>query len=179
MQPTMCSRCGKNVAVIYITKLENGASKNEGLCLKCAKDLGIKPIDDMMKRMGISDEDLETLTTEMMSAFGGAEGLEGLMNQSKEDTDGEEDDGRTATFPFLNQLFGNNGGPNAAPQQPAGETPPNRSEKGKHQKRKFLDSYCISRWYADGCKRTDLQLPLLGRRNLHAVRYDKGILRKG
>ena len=148
MQPTMCSRCGKNVAVIYITKLENGASKNEGLCLKCAKDLGIKPIDDMMKRMGISDEDLEALTTEMMSAFGGAEALDGLMNQAKEEGDEEDDDGRTATFPFLNQLFGNNGGPNAAPQQPAGDTPPNRNEKsaqgGKHQKRKFLDNYCIS-----------------------------------
>ena len=58
MQPTMCSRCGKNVAVIFITKLENGTSKNEGLCLKCAKDMGIKPLDDMMKKMGISDEDL-------------------------------------------------------------------------------------------------------------------------
>lgn len=105
MQPTMCSRCGKNVAVIFITKLEGGTSKNEGLCLKCARELGIKPIDDIIKRMGISDEDLENLTSEMMSAFGGAEGMEGLMNQPKEEGD-EEDDGRTATFPFLNQLFG-------------------------------------------------------------------------
>ena len=53
MQPTLCSRCGKNVAVIFITKLEGGTTKNEGLCLKCAKELGIKPIDDMMKKMGI------------------------------------------------------------------------------------------------------------------------------
>ena len=116
MQPTMCSRCGKNVAVIFITKLENGTSRNEGLCLKCAKELGIKPIDDMMKKMGITDEDLDNLTNEMMSAFGGAEGLEGLMNQPKNDDD-EEDDGRTATFPFLNQLFG--GGNAPAPQQPS------------------------------------------------------------
>ena len=105
MQPTMCSRCGKNVAVIFITKMENGTTKNEGLCLKCAREMGIKPIDDMMKKMGINDEDLDNLTTEMMSAFGGAEGLEGLMNQPQGE-DGEEDDGRTATFPFLNQLFG-------------------------------------------------------------------------
>ena len=116
MQPTMCSRCGKNVAVIFITKLEGGTSKNEGLCLKCARELGIKPIDDIIKRMGISDEDLENLTSEMMSAFGGAEGMEGLMNQPKEEGD-EEDDGRTATFPFLNQLFG--GGATPAPQQPS------------------------------------------------------------
>jgi len=146
MQPTMCSRCGKNVAVIFITKLENGTSKNEGLCLKCAKDMGIKPLDDMMKKMGISDEDLDTLTNEMMSAFGGAEGLEGLMNPPKNE-DGDEDDGRTATFPFLNQLFGNGGGmPPANPAGGEGGTPP-RSDKPngqKNSKRKFLDSYCIS-----------------------------------
>ena len=145
MQPTMCSRCGKNVAVIFITKLEGGASKNEGLCLKCAREMGIKPIDDMMKKMGISDEDLDTLTSEMMSAFGGAEGMDGMLSPTK-DEDDEEDDGRTATFPFLNQLFG---GGSSSPEKPAsgeGAAPPPRSEKGqaKPAKRKFLDSYCIS-----------------------------------
>ena len=146
MQPTMCSRCGKNVAVIFITKLEGGTSKNEGLCLKCAREMGIKPIDDMMKKMGISDEDLDNLTTEMMSAFGGAEGMEGMMSPAK-DEDDDEDDGRTATFPFLNQLFG---GGSSSPEKPSsgeGPTPPPaRSEKGqaKPTKRKFLDSYCIS-----------------------------------
>jgi len=141
----MCSRCGKNVAVIYITKLENGVTKNEGLCFKCAKELGIKPIDDMMKKMGISDEDLEKLTSEMMSAFGGAEGLEGLMAQPKGDEDSDEDeDGRTATFPFLNQLFGGSATP--APNPAEGPTPPPRTDKSapKQPKRKFLDSYCIS-----------------------------------
>ena len=144
MQPTLCSRCGKNVAVIFITKLEGGTSKNEGLCLKCARELGIKPIDDMMKKMGITDEDLDNLTNEMMSAFGGAEGMEGLMNQPKEG-DSDEDDGRTATFPFLNQLFG--GGNTPAPQQPAPDGSAPRTDKvpgPKQNKRKFLDSYCIS-----------------------------------
>ncbi len=143
MQPTMCSRCGKNVAVIFITKLEGGTSKNEGLCLKCAREMGIKPIDDMMKKMGISDEDLDNLTTEMMSAFGGAEGMEGMMSPTK-DEDDEEDDGRTATFPFLNQLFGGSSSP--ASGEGSTTPPPSRSEKGqsKPTKRKFLDSYCIS-----------------------------------
>ena len=143
MQPTMCSRCGKNVAVIFITKLENGTTKNEGLCLKCARELGIKPIDDMMKKMGISDEDLDNLTSEMMSAFGGAEGMESLMNQPKSE-DGEEDDGRTATFPFLNQLFG--GTPAQQPAPGDGTQPPRPDKAGapKQPKRKFLDSYCIS-----------------------------------
>ena len=146
MQPTMCSRCGKNVAVIFITKIEGGTSKNEGLCLKCAREMGIKPIDDMMKKMGISDEDLDNLTSEMMSAFGGAEGMEGMMSPAKDDDD-EEDDGRTATFPFLNQLFG---GGSSSPEKPgSGESsapPPSRGEKSgaKPAKRKFLDSYCIS-----------------------------------
>ena len=147
MQPTMCSRCHKNVAVIFITKLEGGETKNEGLCLKCARELGIKPIDDMMKKMGISDEDLDNLTNEMMSAFGGAEGMEGLMAQPNQE-EGDEDDGRTATFPVLNQLFGGNGGQNGQPN-PGGD--PNRGDKtaqnGKGErpaKRKFLENYCIS-----------------------------------
>ncbi len=144
MQPTICSRCQKHVAVVFITKIENGAAKNEGLCLKCAKDLGIKPIDEMMQKMGITDEDLEGLTAEMMSAFGGAEGQEGLLPQN----DSDEDDGRTTTFPFLNQLFGNGGMP-AAPHEPSQDNAqrPPRSTEGKNQKnskRKFLENYCIN-----------------------------------
>ena len=144
MQPTMCSRCHKHVAVVFITKLEGGQSKNEGLCLKCAKELGIKPIDDMIQKMGITDEDLENLTSEMMSAFGGAEGMEGLMPQDRED--GDEDDGRTATFPFLNQLFGAAAGGDAAPKKDAAPRPDKNGGKGQERpvKRKFLENYCIS-----------------------------------
>ena len=144
MQPTLCSRCKKNVAVIFITKLEGGQTKNEGLCLKCARELGIKPIDDMMKKMGISDEELDNLTNEMMSAFGGAEGMEGLMPQPDGDGDGE-DDGRTATFPFLNQLFGGNGNAPAAGEQPPRSEKSAPNPKGERPpKRKFLENYCIS-----------------------------------
>ena len=144
MQPTMCSRCHKHVAVVFITKLEGGQSKNEGLCLKCAKELGIKPIDDMIQKMGITDEDLENLTSEMMSAFGGAEGMEGLMPQDRED--GDEDDGRTATFPFLNQLFGAAAGGDAEPKKDATPRPDKNGGKGQERpvKRKFLENYCIS-----------------------------------
>ena len=146
MQPTLCSRCHKNVAVIFISKLEGGETKNEGLCLKCARELGIKPIDDMMKKMGISDEDLDNLTNEMMSAFGGAEGMEGLLAQPDGGGD-EQDDGRTATFPFLSQLFG--GGPAAGGSGPSGEPPKGEKSaangKGERPpKRKFLENYCIS-----------------------------------
>ena len=134
MQPTMCSRCGKNVAVVFITKIENGQTKNEGLCLKCARELHIKPVDDVIEKMGISDEDLESISGDMLSALSGAEEL--LPTDGDE---GEDDDGKTATFPFLNRLFG---GPKADGNQ--GSAPKNESKDaprpGKH---KFLDNYCI------------------------------------
>ena len=141
MQPTLCSRCHKNVAVIFISKLEGGETKNEGLCLKCARELGIKPIDDMMKKMGISDDDLDNLTNEMMSAFGGAEEMEGLMAQP-DGGDDEQDDGRTATFPFLSQLFGGGSGPSGEP--PKGEKNAANGKGERPPKRKFLENYCIS-----------------------------------
>ena len=146
MQPTLCSRCHKNVAVIFIQKMEGGTTKSEGLCLKCAKEMGIKPVEDMMQKMGISDEDLEGLTNEMMSAFGGAEGMEGLMSAEEADED-EEDEGKTATFPFLNKLFGSAQSPQAQP--PEREQPRaargDKDKKGEKQpKRKFLENYCIS-----------------------------------
>jgi len=147
MQPQLCSRCGKNVAVVFITKIENGQTKNEGLCLKCARDLHIGPVDDVISKMGISDEDLENLSGEMMSAFNG---VEGLLPNGDEDSEDDEN-GKTATFPFLNRLFG---GPNAAenPAAPSNneksssshkdEKKENGREKGK-PKFKFLDGYCI------------------------------------
>ena len=144
MQPTLCSRCKKNVAVVFISRLnEKNEQVNEGLCLKCAAQLGLPQVDEMMKRMGITPEDLDNISNEMMQAFGGAEEL-------PETDDGDEDDeesGKTATFPFLNRLFGNNGNPPAQPQQPSGEgsaAPNNGGGRKTEKKRKFLDNYCIN-----------------------------------
>ena len=81
MQPTLCSRCKKNVAVVFISRLnEKNEQVNEGLCLKCAAQLGLPQVDEMMKRMGITPEDLDNISNEMMGAFGGAENLEGLSD---------------------------------------------------------------------------------------------------
>ena len=142
MQPTLCSRCKKNVAVVFISKLEGAKTINEGLCLKCAKELGLPQVDDMMKRMGISDEDLETLNSEMMQAFGGAEEL-GDVAQANEDGDEDEESGKTATFPFLNRLFGGSNPPAEKSDAPSGreEAPKGRKADKKH---KYLDSYCIN-----------------------------------
>ena len=143
MQPTMCSRCGKNVAIVFITKIENGQTKNEGLCLKCARELHIKPVDDVINKMGISDEDLDSITGDMMNALSG---VEDMMDVDNDGSDDSEDDGKTATFPFLNRLFG---GPPTPPAQGDGAQNNDRQPRQdgdkapKQPKRKFLDNYCI------------------------------------
>ena len=139
MQPQLCSRCKKNVAVVFLTRMENGKSINEGLCLGCAKKLGLPQVDEVMRRMGITDEDLDAISNEMLGAFGGAENLENI-----EDDDLNEEEGKTATFPFLNRLFG--GAQQNAPQEGEGEGQqrPSRAEKKPDKKHKFLDSYCIN-----------------------------------
>lgn len=114
MQPQLCSRCKKNIAVVFITRQENGQNVNEGLCLKCAKNLGLPQVDEMMRRMGITDEDLDNISNEMMGAFGGAENLEGLTDADDPDADNEDEDGKTATFPFLSRFFGGNPAANDA-----------------------------------------------------------------
>ena len=143
MQPQLCSRCKKNVAVVFITRMENGKNINEGLCLKCAKNLGLPQVNEMMQRMGITDEDLDNISNEMMSAFGGAENLEGIDAPDGDD----EEDGKTATFPFLGRLFGGQNGDAPAPADGAADGP-GRAERGKKNdkaaKHKFLDSYCIN-----------------------------------
>ena len=141
MQPTLCSKCKKNVAVVFISRMnEKNEMVNEGLCLQCAAKLGLPQVEDMMKRMGITPEDLESLSTEMMQAFGGAEEMNDLPEGGEED---DEESGKTATFPFLNRLFGNNNQPAPQSQQPAdsGQQPAGRKTE---KKRKFLDNYCIN-----------------------------------
>ena len=142
MQPTLCSKCKKNVAVVFISRMnEKNEMVNEGLCLKCAAELGLPQVQDMMKRMGITPEDLESINNEMMQAFGGAEELEDLPELPEEDDD--EESGKTATFPFLNRLFG--GAPSA--QNNGGEKKNNardgKDRKGE-KKHKYLDNYCIN-----------------------------------
>ena len=144
MQPTLCARCKKNMAVVFITKIENGHSKNEGLCLKCARELHIQPVDDMISRLGLTDEDIEGLSGEMMEALSSGEGLFPV-----EPTEGEEeDDGKTATFPFLNRLFSNMQGGDTPPAgaAPAPERPPREKDApgSRGGKKKYLENYCIS-----------------------------------
>ena len=134
MQPKMCTKCKKNIAVVFITKIENGVTMNEGYCLKCARSLGIPQIDAAVKQMGFSDEDLDNLTDEMSNMFG-------QLDESGNDED--DMDSQTATFPLLNQLFGSPAPGNNLPAKR--EEPPKSQEspKQKNKKHKFLDSYCL------------------------------------
>ena len=136
MQPKLCTKCKKNVAVVFITKVENGVAMNEGFCLKCARSLGIPQIDMAVKQMGFSEEDLDNLSDEMSSMFG--------QNELAEGQEDDERESRTATFPMLNQLFNQmNPGKNNLPakkEEPAGEQENTKKKTNKH---KFLDSYCM------------------------------------
>ena len=121
------------MAVVFITKIENGITMNEGYCLKCARSLGIPQIDAAVKQMGFSEDDLDTLSDEMSSMFG-----------QIENEDPDEAESRTATFPMFNQLINNLGGEKgempAKDQEPAEEQ---TKSKGKNKKHKFLDTYCM------------------------------------
>ncbi len=129
MQPKLCTKCKKNIAVVFITKVENGVTMNEGYCLKCARSLHIPQIEQVVKQMGFSEDDLDQLTDEMSSMF-----------SQSEMGDEEEPDSRTATFPLINQLFGSD------KHLPAKqEKQEDKQEKGgkTNKKHKFLDSYCM------------------------------------
>ncbi len=127
----MCARCRKRVAVVFITRLENGESKNEGICLKCAKELGIKPLDDILKKMGISEEDFERMSEDA------DEFMQGMI-PSEDGEDTSVEDGRAPAIDFGKILRESGLGGQGA-------NPKGAKEKGKakeEQKRKFLDTYC-------------------------------------
>ena len=139
MQPKLCTKCKKNIAVIFMTKIENGVTMNEGFCLRCARSLGIPQIDAAVKQMGFSDEDLDTLSDEMSNMFGQLEENPG--------DDDDDMDSQTATFPMLNQLFGSHN-PMQSPKNQPEPKDEKKEGKGEHPKQKankhkFLDSYCM------------------------------------
>ena len=121
MENMMCSRCHKRMAVIYMTRMENGKTINEGLCLKCARELGLKPVDDIMSKMGITDDDIDAVSDQLMETMGEAENGD-LFQQ-----------GGTMPFPFMQNFMGQGGeiaqpreqkAPGKAPERPA--EPPSR-----------------------------------------------------
>lgn len=157
MHMPLCSRCHKNVAVVFISKMEEGSTSNEGYCLKCAKELGLKPIDGLMRQMGITEDDLDQITDEMTN-------MHSLMNTENDDTedaeiDPDEDDadgqddsfdfGGTHTFPFLDKMFSGNDN-TEAPREESGtdvREDDARRKKKEAKKRKNLSAYCTDLTY--------------------------------
>ena len=139
MQPKLCVKCKKNIAVIFISRMDGSKTTNEGYCLKCAKTLGIPQINDAVRNMGISEEDLDLLSDEMSNVFG--------QIAPDSDDDDDEVESQTATFPLLNQLFGANPPAASGSKAPMGKKEKEEEEpaegKKKNKKHKFLDSYCM------------------------------------
>ncbi len=138
----VCIRCQKRPAIIFIQRMENGQMKQEGYCLHCARELHIKPVDDLMKQFGMSEQDLDNMENRMesmMEELGDSNPLSMLMNMSGngEDADAENMDedlvpGSNATFPL-----GFTG-----TEKQDGEKKADRKNGKKPPKRKFLDTYC-------------------------------------
>ena len=126
----LCSRCKTRMAVLFLAHMENGEMKNKGLCLKCAQDLDIPQVREVMDKMGLNEEDLEAMNAQMTD----------LMEKDPEELDGDFEVGGAQPFPFLQNLFGNQ------PDRPAKDPPPQerkpREEKKRRGKRKFLDNFC-------------------------------------
>ncbi len=146
MQMPICSRCGKNIAVVFITKMENnGATSHEGICLKCAKELGIKPVDSLMEQMGITEDDLEALSGEMEQFAEMEQAEQGEVQEEKTEhtevaeRESESDVATTRSFPFLDKLF--QSGKEHTSESTA-STKTERPDAKKDKRRKFLNSYC-------------------------------------
>ena len=130
MNMPMCSRCKKNIAVVFITKIEGpDKTTQEGLCLKCARELGVKPLDNIMEQMGITEDDLEALSGEIGS-------LSDLNELVTAGSDGSDDEAPHETDPMTTS---------SSPARPAQESTQNSDKRGRSRddkKRKYLNNYC-------------------------------------
>ena len=140
MQPTLCSRCKKNIATVFITRMEGDKTVNEGLCLKCAKSLGLPQVNEMMQRMGITDEDLDNLNNEMMQAMDSIDNVEDLPGGEDDEEAGKTADLPVSEPPVQQRRRACSQGGDAC----GGRQPPGEKEGKPNGKRKFLEGYCIS-----------------------------------
>ena len=119
--------------MINITRMDAGKSVNEWLCIQCARELGVKPIDDMLKSMNLSEEDIDNMTEELMDSFGG------MMNpEDGEDSDDAFEPGGAMQFPFLNNVFG------AQQDEKTDKDKKDKKDKKEKKKRKMIGAYCTN-----------------------------------
>lgn len=145
MNLTLCSRCGVNPAVIFITKMEGEKTTNEGLCLACAKKMGIAPLNNMIEQLGINDEDIDNLNSEMsdfMNNIGDISSPEDMQDMISQISGGEADEGGAATAPlgFLANMFNKSKDQENTESEKTGKEN-KRAEKRKSKKKSMLDTY--------------------------------------
>ncbi len=136
----MCARCKKRVAVVFVSRIENGETINEGICLKCARELGIKPVNDIIEKMGLTEADLEQMDSEM----------ENMLSMADDDFESDEEDdeqnGRAPAFD-LRKMFGafpvSNSAPDSKDKNDDGKSN-KKDKKDKKKGSKFLSQYCIN-----------------------------------
>ena len=150
MNMPICGRCKKNVAVVFVTRMEGDKTQNEGLCLKCAKELGIQPVTQMLQQFGVTDEDLDTVSEELMN--GGGEMLQNMMQQmtgqmpelpqNDESDSVDEEEEAASRAPSLNlfQIFRNQKDKEQESDASA-DKQSKKSGKKEPNKKKFLSSY--------------------------------------
>lgn len=145
----LCSRCHKNKAVIYIAKIEGGKTTKDGLCLACAKELGIMPLNQMMEQFGIGDEDLDALNSQVADFAENMENLspeESIERMMQDMSGGDMDEGGAATTPLsLFSQFFSAGEPDSRSAQ-ADETHEKNAKKKRpdHRKKSMLDTYGVN-----------------------------------
>ena len=136
----MCARCKKRVAVVFVSRIENGETVNEGICLKCARELGIKPVNDIIEKMGLSEDDLDQMDSEMENMLS--------MAEDADEDDSDEDDEQNGGAPAfdLRKMFGAFPVSNNAPKNSdsSNEKKDKKDSKEKKKKSKFLSQYCLN-----------------------------------
>ncbi len=134
----LCSKCKKRPAVVFMSDMSNPNAEPNGLCLVCAKELGIKPVDDMLKRMNISDEDIEQMSDQFMDLMSLDEDLDdSALNDETFDL------GTAPAMPFLGKIFGNMGSTETEKTDEKGDTK-TKKEASKKKKRRFMEQYCTN-----------------------------------
>ncbi len=134
----LCSKCKKRPAVVFMSDMSNPNAEPNGLCLVCAKELGIKPIDDMLKKMNISDEDIEQMSDQFMDIMAMGEDFDdAALNDETFDL------GTAPAFPFMNKIFGNLGG-NANEETTEEKTKEGKKKKTDKKRRRFTEQYCTN-----------------------------------
>ena len=130
----LCAKCKERPAVVFVTRMDGNESHNEGYCLRCAKELNIGPVNQMLEKFGISDEDMEQMEAQMSD----------MLAMAEEEGADEEgfSPGGAPSFPFLQNLFGGPGGPRPDGDAPAENKKDKKKDKKQEKKRKFLEQYC-------------------------------------